>query len=95
MGTIKTFVGTPIDISCFNAFGTIPTATGNWVAVLEDNGDNTWQVALFGQDEALINRLSPALPGTPIALDVDTTNHLIHVWIQVGSTLQYTILGYS
>jgi hypothetical protein len=87
--------GTPIDISCFRAYPDYTSATGNWVAVLEDNGDSTWQISMFDQSAGLIDRFTTALPGDPIALDCDYVNNQIHVWANNGTTLEYTVFGYA
>ncbi len=86
--------GTAVDISCLNAYGNIDGATGNYLCVLEDNGDSTWQVALFDQDGNLIVRYPTSLPGDGLALDCDTENQEIHIWVDNGGTLEYARFGY-
>ena len=80
LATIDTaLVGVPVDISVLNNFGNIPYTDTNWLCVLEDNGDNTWQVALFDQNGSLIDRLEHPIHGTPIGLDCDTAHQTVHV----------------
>jgi len=86
-------MGTAIDISCLNAYGNIPGATGNYVCVLEDNGNSTWQIAIFDQNGSLIVRYNTPLAGDGIALDCDTTNLEIHVWVNDGGTLKFAKFG--
>jgi len=94
LGTLDSeIVGTPNDISVLNAYGNIDGAEGNWLCVLEDNGDSTWQISVWDQEENLIARYSPALDGDPIALDCDTDNHTIHVWVD-NSGYEYYIFGF-
>ncbi|HEX9745136.1 MAG TPA: hypothetical protein VGB30_06880 [bacterium] len=87
-------MGAPVDISCLNAYGNISDATGNYLCVLEDNGDSTYQVAIFDQDGGLIARYDTPLAGDAIALDVDIVNLEIHVWADNGGTLEYAKFGY-
>jgi hypothetical protein len=91
--TMKTFTGTPVDISVYNAYGYISGAAGNWLAVLEDNGSD-WQVALFDQNGTLITEMDTPIAGTPHEIDVDTYNHKIHVWYTDG-TLKYCVFIYQ
>ena len=86
------FVGTPVDIAVVNSYGNIPSAEGNWLCVLEDNGDSTWQVAVFDQEGTLIERVEPALDGDPLGLDCDNYRQDVHVWADNGGTLEYSIL---
>jgi hypothetical protein len=89
------FVGTPIDIAVVNSYGNIPSAAQNWLCVLEDNGDSTWQVAVFDQEGTLIERVEPALDGVPIGLDCDNYRQEVHVWSDNGGTLEYSILSWD
>lgn len=56
--TETSFVGTPVDISVVNGYNILDggAAASNWLAVVEDNGDSTWQVAIFEQDGTLVER---------------------------------------
>ncbi len=87
------FVGTPVDICVVNSFGNLTSALGNWLCVLEDNGDSTWQIAVFDQDGNLIERIDP-INGDPLGLDCDTEIQQVHVWASVDSSIHYTILGW-
>jgi len=92
----EVFTGTPVDLSCLNSYENIPDATvGNWVCVLEDNGDSTWQIALFNQEGTLIQRFDTAQNGDPVGIDCDNENMEMHVWADNGGTLEYTIFGYN
>lgn len=90
------FTGTPIDICVVNGYNILDggTAASNWLAVLEDNGDSTWQVAIFEQDGTLVERLSTAQDGDAFGLDVDNASQEIHVWVDDAGTLRYFILGW-
>jgi hypothetical protein len=88
------FVGTPIDISTFTAWGNVTGAVSNWIVALEDNGDSTWQVALFDQEGTLIVR-GPTQDGDWLGVDCDnepgTDDGIeIHVWADNAGTLEYT-----
>ena len=85
--------GAPVDIGCLNTYGNVDGAEGNYLCVLEDNGDSTWQVALFDQDGNLIERYFTALSGDGLALDCDTENQEIHVWFDDGGTISYARFG--
>jgi len=87
-------VGEPVDIAVLNTFGNVDGAEGNYLCVLEDNGDGTFQVALFDQDGVLIERYSPPLDGDGLALDCDTENQEVHVWADDGGTLEFAKFGY-
>jgi hypothetical protein len=87
------FIGEPIDISVMKTYPSISIATGNWLMVLEDNGDSTWQVAVFTQDGVLIGR-GPTLDGDALVLDCDSTAITTHVWANVSGTLRYYIFQY-
>jgi len=93
--TIKgsAFQGTPIDISVLNSYGKIPGAETNWLVVLEDNG-GSWQIAVFTQNGALITRYPTPINGTPLEVDVDTTEQKIHVWADDAGTLKYYIFQF-
>jgi len=94
LATIDTtdLIGTPVDISVVHSAGYVGCDSTNWLCVLEDNGDSTWQVAVFDQTGALIVRLDMSMPGTPLGLDCDTESQRIHVWADNASILEYTIL---
>jgi hypothetical protein len=88
------FQGTAIDVCVWRCFGEITMATGNWLVVLEDNGDSTWQIALFDQDGTLIVR-GPTQDGDALGVDCDnepgTDDGIeIHVWADNAGTLEYT-----
>lgn len=85
------FVGTAIDIAVLPSADNIPLADFNWLVVLEDNGDSTWQIALFNPDGSLIER-SITYNGDPLAMDCDTTNLQVHVWVDDASVLKYYVL---
>jgi hypothetical protein len=94
IGTIDdALVGTPVDISCLNTYCHIVEAAGNWLFVLEDNGDSTWQVAIFDQNGILIERYPTPLDGDPFALDCDSENLEIHVWFVHEDTYKYAVFG--
>jgi hypothetical protein len=94
LGTIDDdIVGVPNDISVLNSYGNVDGAEGNWLCVLEDNGDSTWQVAVFDQEGTLIAR-SDSNDGDPLALDCDTDNITIHVWVDNAGTYEYYIFGF-
>jgi hypothetical protein len=95
LATIKDFVGTPIDIACLYSYGKISGAEGNWVCVLEDNGDSTWQIAIFDQAGSLIARYPLPIAGKPLHIGCDNTNTKIHVWTDDAGTLKYYIFVYS
>jgi hypothetical protein len=88
-------VGTAMDICVLNVFGAgtgqDPDATGNWLLVLEDNGDNTWQVAAYQQDGTFISR-SETQDGDPWGMDVDHANRVVHVWFDDAGTASYTTM---
>jgi len=88
------FVGTPVDISVVNSAGNLGCEELNWVCVLEDNGDDTYQIAVFNQDGDLIERLASPVAGTPLGLDCDTATQEIHVWADDFGTLEFTIFGW-
>jgi hypothetical protein len=89
------FVGTtPVDISCWNIYGEIEIADGNWLAVLEDNGDSTFDVELFDQTGTSIASTGP-YNGDPVDIDCDNTNYQIHVWADNAGTLTYYIFGWT
>ncbi len=89
------WVGTPIDIAVINSYGNFTSAESNWLVVLEDNGDSTWQICMFDQDGEFIERYGSAQDGDPLVMDVDTVNQKIHVWVDDGGTLRYFIFGYN
>jgi hypothetical protein len=81
----------PLDISVVNSFGNVPSCTeGNWLCVLEDNGDTTWSFACFQQDGDLIGRIGP-YDGDAWHLDVDVVNYEAHVWCDDAGTPKYYI----
>jgi hypothetical protein len=84
----------PIDLECFPAYKLGFCDDWNWVAVLEDNEDGTWQVSLWQQDGTFVDRTS-SLDGAPMHLDIDATSGEIHVWYEVGSTLMWAKFEYS
>jgi len=86
-------VGVPNDISVVNTYGNVDDAEGNWLAVLEDNEDSTWQVALFDQTGTLIQRTS-SYDGDALALDADHNAQQIHVWCDDAGEYQYYIFGW-
>jgi hypothetical protein len=88
------FDGEPVDCAVLNTYDNIPTAEGQWLAVLEDYGDSTWTVSLFEQDGTHIQTYGSPQDGDPIALDCDTINMEIHVWADNDGTLEYTIFSY-
>jgi len=95
-------VGTGRDLSVLNVFGKpgYETFISNWLCILEENGDGTWQVSAWQWNGAtsqleLVERYEPAIAGKPLRLDCDTTNQLIHVWCDEGGTLKYYIFGYG
>lgn len=84
----------PVDISVVNSFGNVPSCTdGNWLCVLEDNGDGTWSFAVFNQDGDLIGRIGP-YDGEPWHLDMDHENQEAHVWHDGGGTPGYCIFEF-
>jgi len=84
---------TPVDIECFPAYTLGFSDEWNWVAVLEDNGDGTWQVSLWEQNGAFVDRGDP-MEGTPLNLDIDGAAGQIHVWFEVGSVMEWAKLEY-
>ncbi|MCK4719069.1 hypothetical protein KAU08_00345, partial [bacterium] len=94
IGTIDdALVGTPVDISCLNNYYRIVGAAGNWLFVLEDNGDSTWQVAIFDQNGILIERYPTSIDGDAFALDCDSEHLKVHVWFVHEDTYKYAIFG--
>ena len=91
--TYKTFAGTPVDITVYNAYGYITGATGNWLIVLENNA-STWQIEAFDQNGNLIGA-SPTVSGTGLTTDNDITDHTIHVWYNDGGVLKYVVWTYA
>lgn len=88
------FDGEPVDCAVLNTYDNVPTAEGQWLAVLEDYGDDTWTVSLFTQTGDLIQTYGSPQDGTPLGLDCDTVNMEIHVWADDDGTLEYTTFGY-
>jgi len=86
-------VGVPVDISCLPTHDAIDGVETNWLYVLEDNGNESWQVAVFDQNGTLIDRMD-TYAGTPIALDCDTVNIRVHVWTEIDGDIHYRIFGY-
>jgi hypothetical protein len=94
---------TPVDIEIANAldFGYQVGDPGfNWLAVLLDNGDNTWSVGVWEYDYLVdpatfteIDITDP-LPGTPYALDVDPHDFEIHVLSETGGNIEATVFEY-
>ena len=84
--------GAPVDISVVNSFGNLPGAEGNWLCVLEDNGNETWQVAVFTQNGDLVMRY-PTEIGDPIALDCDNAHQDVHVWARVDKEIRFTVIS--
>jgi hypothetical protein len=88
-------VGTAVDVCVLNVFGAgtgqDPDATGNWLLVLEDNGDNTWQIAIYEQDGTFVSR-SETQDGDPWGMDVDHQNRIVHVWFDDAGTASYTTM---
>ena len=89
------FLGTPIDISVFPAYGKIDGAEGNWLAVLEALEPEMWTVALFEQDGTLVHRYLPGFPGKALALDCDSYNLTIHVWAKINETTKFYVLKHD
>ena len=84
----------PVDITVVNTFGNTPSCTeGNWLCVLEDNGDTTWSFAVFQQDGDLVGRIGP-YDGTPWHLDADVENQEAHVWYDDAGTPRYCIFEF-
>jgi hypothetical protein len=96
LGTIDTdLMGTPVDISCVNSYGNVSGAVGNWLLVLEDNGDSTWQVAVFDQNGALVGERSQTYDGDAACIDVNLVNQTFHVWaFGTDGDLDYFIFGF-
>jgi len=95
IGTIDDdLVGLPVDITCVNSFGNVAWAEGNWLVVLEDNGDSTWQIAVFDQNGNLLYRYEPPLPGEAIAMDADYARQQVHVWYDNGG-YHYAVFGWG
>jgi hypothetical protein len=94
LATIKTFTGTPVDVTVYNAYGYIADAAGNWVVALEKNA-TSWQIAAFDQNGNLIARYPTPISGNPIEIDNDITNHKLHVWYDASGTLKYVIFIYA
>lgn len=96
--TETSFTGEPVDISVVNGYNILDggNAESNWLAVLEDNGDSTWNMAIFEQDGTLVERLEndSAQIGDVIGCDVDQASQEIHVWADNAGTLTYAILGW-
>ena len=76
----------------------------NWLAVVFDNGDNTWVVKVYKVDwsvAALTDLITEVIdttdvfPGTPIAIDVDYINFQIHVLADNGGTIEATVFEYT
>lgn len=75
----------------------------NWVAVLFDTGSGSWVVKVYKVDWGvadLVDLLSEIdttdpLPGSPLALDVDFTNHTIHVLADDGGQIKATVFNYT
>jgi hypothetical protein len=84
----------PVDLECFPAYTLGFSTQWNWVAVLEDNGDGTWQVSMWEQNGAFVDRTSPKA-GSPLNLDIDGASGDIHVWYEQGGELNWVILEYT
>jgi hypothetical protein len=85
---------TPTDITVVNTFGNAPSCTeGNWLCVLEDNGDSTWNLAAFQQDGDLVARVGPN-DGDPWHIDGDNVNIEAHVWYDDAGTPGYCIFEF-
>ncbi|HEX9745985.1 MAG TPA: hypothetical protein VGB30_11220 [bacterium] len=67
-----------IDLSVYNASDS-GDDTVNWVVVLFDNSDGSFGFGSWDSSETYIGGID-GLPGTPLALDVDTVNSVVHVW---------------
>jgi len=83
----------PEDVTVANTYGNATGAEGNWACVLENNGDTTWNLAVFTQEGDLIGRLGP-YNGTPWHCDADETNIEVHVWCTEGGTPKYYIFEF-
>jgi hypothetical protein len=86
------FSGTPIDICVAPTFGAAPSATNNWLCILEDNGDTTWNLVAYEQDGTIVNRVGP-YDGTAWNVDVDVILDEPHVWFDDGGTPSYAIFN--
>jgi len=84
------FTGDPVDISCAEVYGDLGSAAGNWLCILEDNGDSTWNLAVYEQDGTFIGRAGP-YDGDPWHVDVDMVNDEPHVWYDDAGTPGYAI----
>lgn len=95
-------VGRAKDVSWLANYGVegFEDAVGNYMCVLEDNEDTTWQVSVWEWDNdnsalLLVARYSPAISGTPYNLDCDTENQEIHVWADDGGTPTYYVFWWG
>ena len=86
-------VGRAKDVSWVECYGVegFEDAVGNYMCVLEDNEDGTWQVSVWEWDDTagtmnLVSRYDPPITGTPYNLDCDTENNEIHVWAEDSGT---------
>lgn len=93
LATIKTFEGTPIDLTTFNAFYSGGPGTSNWVVALEQVGSE-WLIEAWTQDGTLVST-SELVNGTALGVDLDANNHKVHVWYDDGGTLSYVVWIYQ
>lgn len=73
------WTGTPVDVSVAPTFGNSGSALSNWVCLLEDNGDSTWNLSCWDQNGIFIGRAG-SYDGDAIGLDVDIENNEVHIW---------------
>ena len=91
--------GTPVDLEVVYS----SNATGldhrtNWLAVLVDTGPG-WRVDVFRLEFAF-NSLVPvgsfeSTTGNPTAIDIDTTEHEMHVLAETSGNYQVTVLSFT
>jgi hypothetical protein len=92
--------GTPVDLEVVYS---AKDASGldhrcNWLAVLVDTG-SSWRVDVFRLELAMgsvvpVVSYESTATADPTALDVDTTEHEVHVLAQEGPTYQVTVLNF-
>jgi hypothetical protein len=95
-------VGNAKDVSFIHNFGQqgFESALNNYLGVLEDNGDGTWQISVWEWDNPtstldLVARYPTPIAGTAMTLDADTTNNEVHVWVNDGGTMKYYVFNFG
>lgn len=95
-------VGNAKDISYLHNFGVVgfEDAVNNYLCVLEDNGDTSWQISTWEWNATttsldLVQRSDTVTNSTAYHLDCDSYNNKIHVWADEGGTMKYYVYTFS